>query len=182
MRLQSVTLQIEDVGKAADFLEKLWGSPLPAPLGVLASSAAPPACRTSSRSKKARRRCAASRRFGDHAMTQPTSDLRYIAPVFRVADLARSLEFYRDRLRFQVQFVYEGMYAEVCRDDCRVHLKCGAPTPRNQTACESENNIDVCEVGRDASELWAEFASAEVPSAVPLRQSSEWKGVLRSRP
>jgi len=70
MRLQSVALQVEDVGKAADVLEKLWGSLLPAPLGVLASSAAPPACRTSSRSRKARRRCAASRDFGDHAMTQ----------------------------------------------------------------------------------------------------------------
>jgi hypothetical protein len=45
MRLQRVALQVEDVGKAADFLEKLWGSPQPAPRGVLASSAAPPAQR-----------------------------------------------------------------------------------------------------------------------------------------
>ena len=42
--------------------------------------------------------------------------LTYIAPVFQVADLARSLAFYRDQLGFDVAFVYEGSYADVCRD------------------------------------------------------------------
>jgi catechol 2,3-dioxygenase-like lactoylglutathione lyase family enzyme len=104
-------------------------------------------------------------------MAQPTQDLRYIAPVFRVSDLTRSLEFYRGRLRFDVQFVYENFYAEVCRDGCRIHLKCGTPIPRDQTAFEATENIDVCVVVRDASDLWAEFVSADVPTTVPLRQA-----------
>ena len=32
------------------------------------------------------------------------ADLAYIAPVFRVADLARSLAFYRERLGFERNF------------------------------------------------------------------------------
>ena len=44
------------------------------------------------------------------------ADLAYVAPVFRVADLARSLAFYRDRLGFDLDFSYEDFYASVCRD------------------------------------------------------------------
>ena len=38
-------------------------------------------------------------------------EVTYIAPVFQVADLARSLAFYRDQLGFEVTFIYEGSYA-----------------------------------------------------------------------
>ena len=38
-------------------------------------------------------------------------EVTYIAPVFQVADLARSLAFYRDQLGFEVAFIYEGSYA-----------------------------------------------------------------------
>ena len=103
-------------------------------------------------------------------MVQPAQDLRYIAPVFRVVDLARAIEFYRDRLRFQEEFVYESIYAEVSRDGCRIHLQCGAPTQRDQTAFEAAEHIDVCIVVRDASQLWAELALTAVPATVALRQ------------
>ena len=62
--------------------------------------------------------------------------LRHIAPVFRVTDLARSLAFYRDRLGFRVEFVYDNFYADVCRDGCHIHLNCAPPAPRDQAAFE----------------------------------------------
>jgi catechol 2,3-dioxygenase-like lactoylglutathione lyase family enzyme len=103
-------------------------------------------------------------------MTQGLESLTHIAPVFRVADLPRSLAFYRDRLGFAVEFVHEGFYAGVCRDGCHIHLKCSAPTPRDQVAFEREEQIDAS-IGVSGAETLAEsFASAGVDFVVSLRR------------
>lgn len=47
-----------------------------------------------------------------------------IAPQFLVDDLERSIAYYRDRLGFELDFVYEGFYASVSRDGFAIHLKC----------------------------------------------------------
>jgi len=96
--------------------------------------------------------------------------LTYIAPVFRVADLARSLAFYRDKLGFGVDFVFESFYAGVSRDGCHLHLKHATPAPRDQQAFELAEQIDVCIGVRSAEELFVDFAAAGVPFVVPLRQ------------
>ena len=95
--------------------------------------------------------------------------LSYIAPVLHVSDLARSVAFYRDRLEFDVQFVYENFYAELSRDGCRIHLNCAPPAPRDQDAFERNEHIDVCIVVADAEVLWTGFASKGVGFSVPLR-------------
>ena len=96
--------------------------------------------------------------------------LNYIAPVFRVADLQRSLAFYRDRLGFEVEFNYENIYASVSRDGCRIHLSCGAPAPRDQAAFESAEHIDACAVVDGVEKLSESFAAAGAPFSVPLRR------------
>ena len=103
-------------------------------------------------------------------MTDPSGSLTYIAPVLRVADLARSLAFYRDRLGFELDFSYEGFYASVRRDGCYIHLNCSPPAPRDQAAFEREEHIDACIVVQNAEALAASFASAGVTFTVPLRQ------------
>ena len=55
-------------------------------------------------------------------MDEPLASLTYVAPVFRVTDLARSLTFYREQLGFDLEFCYENFYASVCRDGCYIHL------------------------------------------------------------
>jgi len=103
-------------------------------------------------------------------MTRPAAALSYIAPVLRVADLARSLAFYRDRLGFEIVFVYEELYAEVRRDGCHIHLKCSPPAPRDQADHERAEHIDVCIVVPHVAELYAEFTSAGAPISVALRE------------
>ena len=95
--------------------------------------------------------------------------LDYIAPVLRVVDLERAVAFYRDRLEFDVVFIYEGFYAEVSRDGCRIHLSCAPPTPRDKSAFERDEHIDVCIVVADAKVLWTGFASKGVSFSVQLR-------------
>ena len=102
-------------------------------------------------------------------MSEAPKNLSYISPVFRVADIFRSLAFYRDQLGFTVDFVFESFYAGVSRDGCHIHLKHSAPTPRDQKAFEQEEHIDACIGARSVEELSASFASAGVPFVVPLR-------------
>jgi catechol 2,3-dioxygenase-like lactoylglutathione lyase family enzyme len=100
----------------------------------------------------------------------PGPDLAYIAPVLRIGDLARSIAFYRDRLGFEVEFHYEGFYASVWRDGCRIHLNRAPPAPRDQAAFEREEYIDVCAGVHDAEELSARFGAAGVEFTVALRR------------
>jgi predicted enzyme related to lactoylglutathione lyase len=104
-----------------------------------------------------------------HTMTEASESLSHIAPVFRVADLSRSLAFYRDQLGFTVEFVYESFYAGVCREGCHIHLKCSAVTPRDQTAFEREEQIDAHIGVQNAETLAESFASAGVAFVAPLR-------------
>lgn len=46
-----------------------------------------------------------------------------IAPQFLVDDLDRATAYYRDRLGFAIDFVYESFYAAVSRDGFAIHLK-----------------------------------------------------------
>jgi catechol 2,3-dioxygenase-like lactoylglutathione lyase family enzyme len=103
-------------------------------------------------------------------MTNADGTLAFIAPVFRVEDLKRSLAFYRDQLGFDLDFCYEEFYAGVSRDGCHIHLRCASPTARDQDAFEREEFIDASIAVQDIDALWTTFKSAGVTFAVPLRQ------------
>jgi catechol 2,3-dioxygenase-like lactoylglutathione lyase family enzyme len=109
------------------------------------------------------------RRMLAHSPTEASENLTYIAPVLRVSDISRSLAFYRDRLGFAVEFVYESFYAGVSRDGWHIHLKCSPPPPRDQAAFEREGQIDIYIGVQSAKTLSERFASAGVAFVVPLR-------------
>jgi catechol 2,3-dioxygenase-like lactoylglutathione lyase family enzyme len=102
-------------------------------------------------------------------MHQTPSRLNFVAPVLRVADLARSVAYYRDQLGFDVEFEYEGVYASVVRDGCRVHLKRSPPATRDQQAFEAAEHLDACFDVDDAEVLSSELVSAGASFSVPLR-------------
>ena len=103
-------------------------------------------------------------------MHRNLAQLNYIAPVFRVTDITRSLAFYRDQLGFVVEFIYEDFYAGLRRDVCWIHLKSAPPPSRDQTEFEQQEHIDASISVQDAELLSASFAAKDVPFAVPLRR------------
>ena len=105
-----------------------------------------------------------------HPTTGSRASLTYIAPVFRVADLSRSLAFYRDRLGFVVDFIYETSYASVVRDGCYIHLKRAPAIPRDHEAFAREEHLDACIAVENAEVLSRTFASAGVPFLIPVRE------------
>jgi catechol 2,3-dioxygenase-like lactoylglutathione lyase family enzyme len=102
-------------------------------------------------------------------MSERSSSLRYVAPVFRVGDLARSLAYYRDRLGFEIEFDYEGFYVGVVRDGCRIHLQRAAPPQRDQAAFEAAEHLDACFGVEGVEALASRFASAGAVFSVELR-------------
>ena len=63
------------------------------------------------------------------ATTSLTTKLTGISPQFLVDDLARSIEYYTERLGFGLDFQYDDFYASVSRDGCAIHLK---EAPKNE--------------------------------------------------
>jgi len=102
-------------------------------------------------------------------MRESGSRLKYVAPVLRVTDLQRSVNYYSDQLGFGLEFDYEGFYASVIRDGCRVHLNCGAPPERDQKAFEIAEHLDACFGVEDAAALASAFASSGAAFSVALR-------------
>jgi catechol 2,3-dioxygenase-like lactoylglutathione lyase family enzyme len=65
-----------------------------------------------------------------------------IAPQFLVDNLDRSIDYYRDRLGFQLDFVYEGFYASVSRDGCAIHLKHAPKTVADRAHRKANEHLD----------------------------------------
>lgn len=61
-----------------------------------------------------------------------------IVPQVLVDRLDESVTYYRDKLGFDVGFIYDGFYAGVVRDGFSIHLKC-APVDRGAVADRREN-------------------------------------------
>ncbi len=65
-----------------------------------------------------------------------------IAPQFLVDDLLVAIEYYRDKLGFATDFVYESFYASVSRDGFSIHLKCAPKTVSDRTHRKENEHID----------------------------------------
>ena len=58
------------------------------------------------------------------AASERATQLIGIAPQFLVDDLDRAVQYYRDKLGFELDFKYQSFYAAVARDGLAIHLKC----------------------------------------------------------
>src|SRR5690349_15640865 len=65
-----------------------------------------------------------------------------LAPQFLVDDLAKSVAWYRERLGFEPDFVYESFYASVSRDGFSIHLKCAPKTAADRTHRKQNEHLD----------------------------------------
>jgi uncharacterized glyoxalase superfamily protein PhnB len=61
-----------------------------------------------------------------------------IVPQFLIDDLDRAVAYYRDKLGFEVEFIYDSFYASVSRDGFAIHLK-ESPKHGAERAFRKEN-------------------------------------------
>ena len=89
--------------------------------------------------------------------------LTSLSPQFLVDDLEVSTTFYRDRLGFTIDFVYEGFYASVSRDGLGVHLKCAPKVVDDRENRRANEHLDAYVGLEGIEDLYAEYQKAGVP-------------------
>jgi uncharacterized glyoxalase superfamily protein PhnB len=82
-----------------------------------------------------------------------------IAPQFLVDDLLVAIEYYRDKLGFATDFVYESFYASVSRDGSSIHLKCAPKTVSDRTHRKQNEHLDAYIGVRGIESLFEELES-----------------------
>ena len=71
-----------------------------------------------------------------------TAHLTGIAPQFLVDDLDRAVAYYREKLGFALDLVYESFYASVSRDGFAIHLKHGPTLAAEREARRRNEHLD----------------------------------------
>jgi uncharacterized glyoxalase superfamily protein PhnB len=96
-------------------------------------------------------------------MSTPTASgatqITGLSPQFLVDDLPIAIEYYRDKLGFGPDFVYESFYASVSRDGFSIHLKCAPKAVGDRTHRKQNEHLDVHIGVRGIEALFEELAS-----------------------
>jgi len=93
-----------------------------------------------------------------------------LAPQFLVDDLSASVAYYRDRLGFQPDFVYESFYASVSRDGFSIHLKCAPKITADRAHRKQNEHLDAYVGVRGIEALFDELKSKGARIFRPLEQ------------
>jgi uncharacterized glyoxalase superfamily protein PhnB len=107
-------------------------------------------------------------------MTRPTASevtrITGLSPQFLVDDLPTAIEYYRDKLGFAPDFVYESFYANVSRDGFSIHLKCAPKTVSDRTHRKQNEHLDAYIGVRGIEGLFEELASKGARVIRPLEE------------
>ena len=93
-----------------------------------------------------------------------------ISPQFLVDDLNRSIAYYRDRLGFTVDFIYESFYAGVSRDGFSIHLKDAPKLEADRAHRKEHEHLDAYIKVSGIRSLFDEFEAREATVLRPLEE------------
>jgi uncharacterized glyoxalase superfamily protein PhnB len=82
-----------------------------------------------------------------------------LSPQFLVDDLSKAIEYYRDQLGFEPDFIYESFYASVSRDGFSIHLKCAPKTIADRAHRKVNEHLDAHIGVRGIEALFDELTS-----------------------
>jgi catechol 2,3-dioxygenase-like lactoylglutathione lyase family enzyme len=100
----------------------------------------------------------------------PAARITGIVPQFLVGDLDRAIAYYRDRLGFQLDFVYESFYASVTRDGFAIHLKHGPRRAGESEVRKQDERLDAYIAVSGIQELFAELQTRGAAVIKPLEE------------
>lgn len=96
--------------------------------------------------------------------------VRSITPQFLVDDLDAAIAYYRDRLGFELEFVFQGFYASVRRGGAQLHLKHAAKSREDRALREANDHLDAYLVVADVASLFAEVTARGARVISPLQE------------
>ena len=98
------------------------------------------------------------------------SQITAIIPQFLVDDLDRSIGYYRDRLGFILDFVYDSFYASVSRDGFAIHLKESPKLPAERALRKEQEHLDAHIAVTGIRPLYSELQKREANVIKPLEE------------
>jgi catechol 2,3-dioxygenase-like lactoylglutathione lyase family enzyme len=98
------------------------------------------------------------------------SKIKKMSPQFLVTDIKRSLQFYTEKLGFDIDFQYEDFYAGIVKDGCSIHLKVGKPSLEERENRRINEDLDIVFSVEGVEDLYEEFSSKLVLLPQPLRE------------
>ena len=101
-------------------------------------------------------------------------ELTSIAPQFLVDDLPTACSYYKDRLGFNVDFIYEDFYAGLSRDSVVLHLKCAPKTVSDRQRRKDNEHLDAHVAVRGVDGLYKEF-TAKGATVIKKLETRPWR-------
>ena len=93
-----------------------------------------------------------------------------IAPQFLVDDLDRAVAYYRDKLGFEVDFIYDSFYASVSRDGFAIHLKEAPKVAADREHRKQNEHLDVSIAVSGIRDLFSELQGRGAAIINPLEE------------
>ena len=104
------------------------------------------------------------------ATVQGVATITGIIPQFIVDDLEVAMAYYRDRLGFDVDFIYDDFYASVSRNGFAIHLKKAPKLEGERTYKKAHEHLDAFVRVSGVRELFGELQSKGAAVIRPLTE------------
>ena len=95
-------------------------------------------------------------------------NVKKICPQFLVKDILHSIEFYKNQLGFELEFLYEDFYAGIVKDGYSIHLKSGKPSAEERRNKKENNDLDLVFSVENVEGLYQEFLKKSINFIQPL--------------
>ena len=89
---------------------------------------------------------------------------------FVVSDLDKSLQFYTEELRFEVNFRYEDFYTGIGCDGHSIHLKSGNPSKKERGERRKDEDLDLYFGVTDIDSYYEHILSKDIEVIQPMRK------------
>ena len=101
-------------------------------------------------------------------ITITQSKIKKMSPQLLVTDLDNSINFYIEKLNFELEFRYEDFYAGIVKDGCSIHLKSGKPSLEERTNKRENNDLDIVFSVENVEGLYDQFVKKSIDVVQPL--------------
>lgn len=99
------------------------------------------------------------------------NSIKQMSLLLLVADIKNAIEFYTNKLGFDIDFLYEDFYAGIIKDGYSIHLKMCKPSKIEEIKLNrTKEDIDITFSVDDIESLYEELSNKSVNITQRLRQ------------
>ena len=98
-----------------------------------------------------------------------------MSPQLLVSDLESSIEFYTEKLGFDLDFRHEDFYAGIIKEGYSIHLKLGSPASDERQSKRDNEDLDIVFSVQGIEDLYEEYSARSVEFTQPLRDMAYGK-------